>query len=77
MRQMGESVTETTDAQWYDDRKNLVKLYSFLDAIDCTPDMPNFIEDPAVFEEEWTLMQNNPDWPEYDEEQLEKLAAEL
>lgn len=62
---------------WHNDRKELERLYNFCDAAGLTPEMPRFIMSPENWNDEYALMQDHPDWPEYDEDQMAEIEAKI
>lgn len=62
---------------WHNDRKELEKLYNFCDAAGLTPEMPAFIMNPERWNDEYALMQDHPEWPEYDEDQMAELEGKI
>lgn len=66
-----------TEELWYEKRRNLLNLYNFLTEIGLEPEMPDFLEKPNHYEDEWKLMTEHPDWNNYDTNRLDELASQV
>ena len=62
---------------WYEKRTNLYNLYNFLNEIGLEPEMPDFLEKPNNWEDEFNLMNEHPEWNNYDSNQLDALASTI
>ena len=62
---------------WYENRRDLLNLYNFLNEIGLEPEMPDFLEKPDKWEDEYKIMEDNPDWNNYDSDQLDALSSQI
>lgn len=67
----------TSEITWYDNRNNLVELWSFLTEVGLEPEMPDFLDKPYDYDTEFKIMEENPDWNNYSSEQLDELAVRI
>lgn len=65
------------DTLWYEKRRNLLNLYNFLNEIGLEPEMPDFLEKPNKWEDEFRLMEDNPNWNSYTSDELDELSSKI
>lgn len=62
---------------WYDHRKDLLELFTFLTDIGLEPEMPLFLEKPEKWQKEYELMKMHPSWRDYSSDKLDDLSSRV